>query len=340
MIGRQAGATRIGLLTTGLPTIAASLLVAAGAVVAGSSGQAAAQAFPTKQIRVIVPLSAGSATDIIPRVVFEHVGQALGQSIIVENRVGAGGTIGANAVAKSDPDGHTILVHSNAHVISPAVMVKLPYDVEQDFHGVTSLGIVPHVLVIATEKNIKTIKELVAAVKTRPGGLLYAAVAATAPHLNAEHFKKSMQIEGRMVPFKGAPEALTEVLAGRVDVYFSPILPALPFIEGKKMLPLAVTAAKRVSALPDVPTAMEQGYADAVFGLWIGMYVPVKTPRAVIDKLYAETAKALQKAEVSAKLKQMGVEPNLMTPTVFDAYIKKEIAVSAELAKVAGLSKQ
>ncbi len=306
------------------------------------SGEAVAQAYPTKAVRLIVPLSAGSATDIIPRVVFEHVGQALGQSFIIENRVGAGGSIGANAVAKAEPDGYTILVHSNGHVIAPAVTAKLPYDVLTDFTNITSLGIVPHVLVIAAEQKINSIKGLVEMVKKKPGGLLYGAVAGTAPHLNTEHFRKAMQIDGRMVPFKGAPEALTEVLAARVDVYFSPILPALPFLEGKdsKMVALAVTAAKRVSALPDVPTGIEQGYADSVFGLWIGMYGPAKMPAAIVDKLYAETAKALGKPEVQERLKKMGVEPNLMPPAAFDKYVRKEVEVSAELAKVAGLAKQ
>ena len=309
-----------------------------GAVV----GEANAQTYPTKSVRIVVPLSAGSATDIIPRVVFEHVGQALGQSFIIENRVGAGGSIGANAVAKAEPDGYTILVHSNGHVIAPAVTAKLPYDVLTDFTNITSLGIVPHVLVIAAEQKINSIKALVEMVKKKPGGLLYGAVAGTAPHLNTEHFRKAMQIDGRMVPFKGAPEALTEVLAARVDVYFSPILPALPFLEGKdsKMVALAVTAAKRVSALPDVPTGIEQGYADSVFGLWIGMYGPAKMPAAIVEKLYAETAKALGKPEVQERLKKMGVEPNLMPPAAFDTYVRKEVEVSAELAKVAGLSKQ
>ena len=311
------------------------------AVSGGAAFEVAAQAYPTKSVRIVVPLSAGSATDIIPRLVFDHVGQALGQTFIIENRVGAGGSIGANAVAKADPDGYTILVHSNAHVIAPAVSAKLPYDVLTDFTNITSLGIVPHVLVIAAEQKIGSIKELVAMVKKKPGGLVYGAVAGTAPHLNTEHFRKAMQIDGRMVPFKGAPEALTEVLAARVDIYFSPILPALPFLEGKdsKMVALAVTAAKRVSALPNVPTAMEQGYADSVFGLWIGMYGPAKMPAAIVEKLYAETAKALAKPVVQERLKKMGVEPNLMPPAAFDTYVRKEVSVSAELAKVAGLSK-
>src|SRR5262249_7693637 len=152
-----------------------------------------------------------------------------------ENRVGAGGTIGANAVAKADPDGYTILAHSNAHVIAPSMLGKLPYDVVQDFAGITPLGIVPNVLVISTEQKIETFANFVKVAKSKPGGITYGAVVGSATHLNGEHFKKEMAVEARMVPFKGAPEALTEVLAARVDIYFSPILPALPFINDKKM---------------------------------------------------------------------------------------------------------
>jgi tripartite-type tricarboxylate transporter receptor subunit TctC len=308
-----------------------------GLVVAPASVQA--QPYPTKPIRIVVPLSAGSATDIIPRLIFDHVGQSIGQNFIIENRVGAGGSIAANTVAKADPDGYTLLVHSNGHVIAPAVTAKLPYDVLTDFTNITSLGIVPHVLVIAAEKKVNSIKELVGMVKKTPGGLVYGAVVGTAPHLNAEHFRKVMNIEGRMVPYKGAPEALTEVLAARIDVYFSPILPAMPFLEDNKMVALAVTAAKRVSALPNVPTAIESGYPDSVFGLWIGLYGPAKLPAEVVAKLYAEVHKALAKPDVQDRLKKMGVEPNPMTPAEFDTYVRKEVEVSADLAKVAGLSK-
>ena len=321
-----------------LAALAGAMMCAAGMTAA--SGPAAAQGYPTKPIRVILALSAGSAADIVPRLVFDHVGQALGQSVILENRPGAGGSLAANAVAKADPDGYTLLAHSNAHVIAPSVIAKLPYDVIEDFAGVALLGIVPNVLVIATEQNIKTLPDFIKAAKARPNGITYGAVVGSATHLNAEHFRNTMKVEARMVPFKGAPEALTEVLAARVDIYFSPILPALPFIDDKKMVALMVSAAKRVSALPDVPTGIEQGYPGSVFGLWIGAYAPAKTPRDIVARLNAEVAKAMQKPEVQARLKQMGVEQNPMSPQQFDAFTKAEVATNAELAKMAGLSKQ
>lgn len=301
---------------------------------------AIADTFPSKPVRIVISLSAGSATDLIPRVIFEHVSQSVGQAFIYENRVGAGGSIAANTVARAEPDGYMLLVHSNGHVIAPAVTAKLPYDVLTDFTNIMPLGIVPHVLVISSEQKIGSIKELVEAVKKRPGGLVYGAVAGTAPHLNAEHFRKAMQIDGRMVPFKGAPEALTEVLANRIDVYFAPIAAAMPFLEDKKMVPLAVTAERRVTALPNVPTAMESGYSDSVFGLWIGLYGPAKLPADVVQKLYTEITKALAKPEVKDRLAKMGVEPQPMEQAAFDKFVRKEVEVSADLAKLAGLSKQ
>lgn len=301
---------------------------------------AIADTYPSKPVRIVISLSAGSATDLIPRVIFEHVSQSVGQAFIYENRVGAGGSIAANTVARAEPDGYTLLVHSNGHVIAPAVTAKLPYDVLTDFTNIMPLGIVPHVLVISSEQKIGSIKELVEAVKKRPGGLVYGAVAGTAPHLNAEHFRKAMQIDGRMVPFKGAPEALTEVLANRIDVYFAPIAAAMPFLEDKKMVPLAVTAERRVTALPNVPTAMESGYSDSVFGLWIGLYGPAKLPADVVQKLYTEITKALAKPEVKDRLAKMGVEPQPMEQAAFDKFVRKEVEVSADLAKLAGLSKQ
>ena len=187
-----------------------------------------AQTWPTKRVQVIVPFSPGSATDLLPRTVFEHVSAKVGQTFIIENRPGGGGAMGVSAVAKAEPDGHTILVHSNALVTAPAIQ-SMPYDPVQDFAGITPLGNVPLVLVISPDKNIKTLKELVAAAKAKPGSINYAAAGiGTPPHLTTERFRLAAQFEGQLVPFKGAPEALTEVLTGRVDFYFCPIIPAMP----------------------------------------------------------------------------------------------------------------
>src|SRR5262249_11048452 len=195
-----------------------------------SPPQTSAKLWPTKRVQVIVPVAPGSATDLVPRMVFEQVAANVGQTIIIENRPGGGGAIGVSAAAKADPDGHTILVHSNALVTAPAIQ-HMPYDPVQDFAGITPLGNVPLVLVVSPDKNIKTVKELVAAAKAKPGSINYAAAGiGTPPHLTAERFRLAAQFEGQLVPFKGAPEALTEVITGRVDFYFCPLTVAMPDI--------------------------------------------------------------------------------------------------------------
>ena len=319
---------------------ALALAIGYPAAVQPARAQTPATGFPTKPIHVAVTLSPGSATDIVARVVLDQVGRQLGQSIVIENRTGAGGTIGANAVAKADPDGYMLLVNSNAHTIAPAIFAKMPYDVLADFTNITSLGAAPHVAIIAPAQNINTLKDLIAAVKSRPGGLVYGAVAATAPHLNAEHFRKATNIEARMVPFKGAPEAITEVVANRIDIYWSPVLPALPFIEDKQLVGLAVSSRKRSSVLPNVPTTFEQGYDDSEFGLWFGFYGPAKMPKDILAKIYEETAKSLANPEIQDKLKKLGIEQHAMKPDEFDAYVRRQVQVDGELAKQAGLSKQ
>ena len=252
----------------------AALVAAACVLAIAAPDRLCAQSWPSKRVSVVVPFAPGSATDLLPRTIFEHVAAKVGQPIIIENRPGGGGAIGVGAVAKAEPDGHTILVHSNALVTAPAIQ-SMPYDPVRDFSGITPLGNVPLVLVISPEKNIKTLKEFVAAAKAKPGSVNYAAAGiGTPPHLTMERFRLAAGFEGQVVPFKGAPEALTEILAGRVDVYFSPITPALSFIREGKLLALAVSSSKRASALPFVPTTVEAGFPDSDFDFWIGMVRP------------------------------------------------------------------
>jgi tripartite-type tricarboxylate transporter receptor subunit TctC len=288
-----------------------------------------------------VPFAAGSATDVIPRALFETVGSQVGQTFVVENRLGGGTTLGTNAVAKSDPDGHTILVHSNALVTVPAIQPNVPYDPVRDFSGLTPLGNVPLVLVIAPEKNIKSVQELVAAAKAKPGSINYAAAGiGTPPHLTTERFRLAAGFQGQLVPFKGAPEALTEVLAGRVDFYFCPITPAMPLIRDRKLLALAVSSSKRATALPDVPTTVEAGVPNSDFDFWIGAVVPKQTPRDVVAKMHAAIAKGLESPATRERLARMGVEPMLMKPEDFDARIAKETSVAVTLAKAANIKLQ
>jgi tripartite-type tricarboxylate transporter receptor subunit TctC len=315
-------------------TIAAVLMLSAMAL-------AAAEAWPTKPVRVIVPYAPGSATDIVPRTVFEQVSAQVGQTFVIDNRPGGGTTIGTNAVAKADPDGHTILVHSNAIVTTPAIQANVPYDPVREFSAITPLGNVPMVLVISPDKNIATLKDLVAAAKAKAGALNYAAAGiGTPPHLTMERFRLAAGFEGQLVPFKGAPEALTEVVAGRVDIYFCPITPALPLIRDGKLRALAVSNTQRALALPDVPTTVEAGFPDSDFDFWVGVFAPKQTPRDIVVKLHQELVKALENPATKEKLGKLGVEPMTMQPQDFDARVAKETDIAAKLAKAAGVTAQ
>ena len=309
-----------------------------GSVALEAKAQTGTQTWPTKPLRAIVPYGAGSTTDIVPRVVFDQLSSQLGQSIIVENRPGAGGTIGSAFVAKADPDGYTLLVNSSAHTISPALYPNLSYDPARDFAAVIPLGVSPNVLVVSPSKGFKTVGDLVAAAKAKPGALTFSSVGVgTATHLSAERFRASAGIRVVHVPFKGGAEAMTEVMAGRVDFFFGPVGLVLPLVRQGKLTALVVNGAERSAALPDVPTTQEAGFANAEYPIWFGVFLPAKTPRDIVDKLHDETLKALQTPKVLDKLATLGVDPMVMTPKEFDAYVEKEIAVNAALVKAADI---
>jgi tripartite-type tricarboxylate transporter receptor subunit TctC len=312
-------------------------LSALSIVLIGLCGSAAAQSWPTKPIRVIVPFSPGSAPDIVGRTVLEQVAKQLGQPIVIENRLGAGGTLGMGAVAKAAPDGYTLLVHTTTHAVTASTYANPGYDTRRDFAGVTGLASVPNVLIVAPNKY-QTVKDLVAAAKVNPGAMNYATVGpGSAAHLNAERFLMASGIKAQQVPFKGGPEALTEIMAGRIDFYFVPLPPARGLLDAGKVAVLAVSGSTRASALPDVPTTIEAGFPDSDYNFWVGMFAPVATPRAIVDKLNAETVKALAMPSVKEKLSLAGGDPMPMTPAGFDAFVKKEIDVNAALVKAAGI---
>ena len=313
------------------------------ALVAAQTGawaqtQTQAQDWPSRPIHVMIPFGAGSATDIVPRIVFEQLTMQLNQPLIIENRVGAGGTLATAAVAKAEPDGYMLLATSNAHTIAPAMYPNLAYDAAADFAAVAAFGSVPNVLIISPQKGIKTVQELVAAAKAKPGALNYASVGVgSATHLSVERFRLSAGIEIVHIPFKGGPEALTEVIAGRVELYFCPINTALPYIRDGRVIPLVVNSAKRAAALPDVPTTLEAGYRDADLPIWLGMLAPAKTPRDIVEKLHRHTVRALQMPATQERLSKAGVEPLPLTPAEFDARIRSDIAAHGVLIKTAGI---
>jgi tripartite-type tricarboxylate transporter receptor subunit TctC len=311
-------------------------LIAAGILLV-AFGPAASQSWPTKPVRVIVPFTAGSAVDIVARAVMEQVSNQIGQPIVVENRGGAGGTLGVGLVAKSDPDGHTILVHSTTHAVTATTYTNPGYDARKDFVAITALASVPNVLVTAPGKY-KSLKDMLEAGRTKQGTLNYASAGAgSGAHLNAERLLMAAGIKAQHIPFKGGPEALTEIMSGRVDFYFVPLPPARGLIAGKKVDALAVSSAARAKALPNVPTTIEAGYPNSEYNFWMGMFLPVKTPAAIVTRLHEETIKALKNPAVIARLEKAGAEPMPLSPAEFDAFVKKEIDINATLVKAAGI---
>ncbi len=298
-------------------------------------------AYPNKPIRVIVPFAAGSTTDIIARAIADKMGASMGQTLVIDNRGGASGTIGQQMVASAAPDGYTIMIHSSSHTVSPSTFAKLPFDTVADFAGVTPISSTPNVLVISPSKNIKTLPELLAAAKAKPGSMNFASAGqGSATHLNAEKFKLAGKIDATNIPFKGSAEAVTEVMSGRVDYYFSPIAPVIGQIKNGQLVALAVGSPKRATALPNVPTTAEAGVPGSEFNFWIGMMAPAKTPRDIINRLNDEVLKALATPEVKERFAALGADAWTLKPEQFDAYIKDEIKSNAVLVKAAGLEVQ
>ena len=314
-----------------------TLTTAAIAAPAISRGAFAQSAWPTaKPIRAICPFTAGSTIDILGRIISDPLGAAIGQTIVVENRGGAGGSTGSAAVASADPDGYTLLINAAAHTAAPAAYPNITYDPAKDFAGVAMIGVVPNVIVIAPSKGIKTAKEL--AEKAKSGEMTYASAGVgSATHWGAERFRLSAGFKGTHVPFRGGPAALTEVATGRVDWMTIGTGSGLAFIKDGRLVPLAVTTQKRSTALPDVPTTLELGFKDSDYTFWNGFLAPAKTPKPIIDRLHSEISKIVASADVRQKLDMQGVEPLPLSPAEFDALMRKEITDNVELAKAAGL---
>jgi tripartite-type tricarboxylate transporter receptor subunit TctC len=312
--------------------LAGSLLVLAAAT------PAFAQAWPSRAIVAVIPFSAGNANDVVGRIVLDQLSRQLGQPIVIENRAGAGGTTGVASVAKATPDGYTILVHSSTFAAAQAIYKTLPYDTLNDFTPIVPLGLQPTVLVAAPAKGWKTLADLVKAAKAAPGKLTFASAGiGAASHLAAERFRLAADFDALHIPYKGPNEALTDVITGRVDFYFLPLAPALPLINDRKLVALAVSSPHRNGALPDVPTTAEAGLKDASYNFWSGMFVPRETPKAIDDRLFEETRKALAVPSVQEKLVKLGVEPMPMSPAEFDAYFREEVRSTVKLAKDVGI---
>ncbi len=314
-----------------------SLFAAAALLSVGLSAQAQSD-WPKQTVKLVVPFTAGSGTDIIARAVAEKLGTALGQTVIIENKPGAGGTIAANQVAKAALDGYTLLVHSSGHVVNPALYPNLPYDTLKDLSGVTTLASLPNIMVVSPAKGYKDVKDLLAKVRAKPDGFNYASAGnGSATHINAEKFRVAAGITATHIPFRGTPEALTETISGRIDWFFAPIVSALPLIKDGKLQALAVGTPKRSNDLPNVPTTAEAGVPGSEYTFWVGMLAPSGTPRAVVDKLNAEVVKILTNKEFKTKLDNIGADPMPMTPAAFDAFIRNETEATAKLVQAAGI---
>jgi tripartite-type tricarboxylate transporter receptor subunit TctC len=296
--------------------------------------------WPDRPIRFLVPFTAGSGTDVVGRLVGEPMSKGLGQPVVIENKPGAGGTLGAAQVAKSAPDGYTLLVHSAGHVANASIYPNLPYDTVKDFACVTTLASLPNVLITAPTR-FKTVKELVDFAQAHPGQLNYASAGSgSATHMNAEIFRMSAKFEAQHVPYKGTPEAMTETAAGRIDFFFAPLSSALPLIKDGRLRALAVGTAQRSPLLPDVPTTVEAGYPHSEYVFWVALLAPAGTPRPVVDRLHGEAVKALAQADSKQKLTVLGAEAMPMSAAECDAFIKSEAARMAQVVKDAKIQTQ
>jgi len=302
---------------------------------------ASGQAYPNKPVHIVVPFTPGSATDTLARTFGQKLSEMWNQPVVVENRPGAGGTIGAAFVAKSTPDGYTLLVHSAAQAYNPSIYASLSYDTVKDFVDIAALGGQPNVLVVAPSLGVKSVAELIALAKKKPGELNYASAGSgSGTHINGEKFKLAAGIDVLHVPYKGTPEALTDTIAGRVTYYFAPISAALPFVREGKLVALAVSTAKRASALPNVPTVAESGLPGFDYSLWVGLFAPAGTPPEVVDKIARDVRSAAQAADVKERFATLGAEPMPMTPAEFKQFVDGEITESAKVIKAAGIKPQ
>jgi tripartite-type tricarboxylate transporter receptor subunit TctC len=284
-----------------------------------------ATSYPSKPIRMTVPFTPGSATDVMGRLVGERLTAALGQPVIVENKPGAGGSIGIRDTARAEPDGYTVVVVSSGHAVNHTLYKDLGYDTLKDFATVAMLGSLPSVLIVPPSLGVKSVKELVAAAKAKPGEFNYAtAGVGSGAHVSIEKFNVATGIKAVHVPLKGTPPILAETMAGRVQYAYVPAVSGMGVIKDGKVKPLAVSTAKRIDALPDVPTVAEAGYPDAENTFWVAMLAPAKTPRGIVAKLNAEVNRALQTPEMKERLAKLGTEPMSMTPEQADRFIAAE----------------
>ena len=302
---------------------------------------AAAQDYPNKPIRMVVPLTAGSGADIAGRIIARHLSESWKQPVVVENRPGAGGQIGTQAVVKADADGYTILVQSASHAANPAIYKALPYDPLKDLADVAILGVTPYVMVTAKGGAYPNIKALIDAAKARPGTIPFASAGVgSSTHLSAEYFAQVAGLKMLHIPYKGSPEAISDSIAGRTAFYMAPINTVVGQMKEGKLAAFGVSTRKRADVLPDIPTLAEQGLHDFDITLWFGMWVPGGTPPAIVNKLNAEVTAILQKTEVKEQFAKLGITSAAMKPDEFGRFVREQIGVYQKVVKSAGIEPQ
>lgn len=282
--------------------------------------------------------SPGSPVDLFARVISDHLAKAFAQSVVIDNRVGAGGTLAAGIVLQAEADGHVMLVNTSAQVVAPFMYKQLPFDMLRDFAAVAPLAIQPNVLLVSPLHNWKSVQDLINAAKAKPKGLSYGTGGSgTGTHMNAERFRLRAGIDAVQVPYKGSPEALVDVIAGRIDWSFLPVSTALAHMGDGRVRGLALSGDRRSPKLPELPTIAESGLPDSDFPFWVGVFVSSKTPRAITQRLHAEIAKATALPEVRKRIDSLGAEPMSMTMSEFDKYVRAQADIAASIIKAAGI---
>jgi tripartite-type tricarboxylate transporter receptor subunit TctC len=316
-------------------------VVALLALAAISAQSVLAQSYPNRAIKLVVPSSPGGGTDIVGRIVAQKLSEQLGQQVVVENRAGAGTIIGNEAVAKSAPDGYTLLMGLSTLAINPSMYAKLPYDALRDFAPISQAVTVPNILTLHPSVPAKTVKDLIALAKAKPGSITFGSAGlGTNPHLSGELFKSLAKIDMVHVPFKGSGQSVISLLAGEIAANFPSVPTAIPYIKAGRLRGLGVTTAKRTQALPDVPSIAEAGLPGYEATQWFGVLAPAGTPRAIIDRLHQELSRAVRSPDVKERLTSEGAEIVGGTPEEFAAYIKSETDKWTKVIKSAGIKPQ
>jgi len=299
---------------------------------------AQAEDWPTHLIKATIPFGAGSATDVVPRLVFDRLSAELGQPIVIENRTGAGGTLGTALVAKAAPDGYAILAHSSALTIAPAIFANLTFDATTDLASVLMIGSSANVMIVPASRPWKSVQDFIADAKAKPGTISFGSVGiGSAVHISAEKFRLAAAVEATHVPYRGGSEVIADILGGRVDFYFCPLATALPLIRAGQVRALLVSTPKRVADLPDVPTPAEAGLKNAESAIWFGVFMPSKTPRETIEKFHAAGVKVLADPATQDSMKNFGIEALPMSPKEMDDLVVRELAANIEVIKAAGI---